>query len=38
VNIGSLDESWRIDRDTPAYGGRFDAEQLRAKLAEAVRS
>jgi predicted dinucleotide-binding enzyme len=37
VNIGPLSESWRIDRDMPAYGGRYDAEQLRAKLAEAVR-
>jgi hypothetical protein len=37
VNIGPLSESWRIDRDMPAYGGRFDAEQLRAKLDEAVR-
>ena len=37
VNIGPLSESWRIDRDTPGYGGRFDAVQLRAKLAEAVR-
>jgi predicted dinucleotide-binding enzyme len=38
VNIGPLSESWRIDRDMPAYGGRLDAEQLRAKLAEAVRA
>jgi 8-hydroxy-5-deazaflavin:NADPH oxidoreductase len=36
VNIGSLSESWRIDRDMPGYGGKFDAQQLRAKLAEAV--
>ena len=36
VNIGPLSESWRIDRDMPGYGGRYDAEQLRAKLAEAV--
>lgn len=36
VNIGPLSESWRIDRDMPGYGGKFDAEQLRAKLAEAV--
>jgi predicted dinucleotide-binding enzyme len=35
VNVGPLSESWRIDRDTPGYGGRFDAEQLTAKLAEA---
>jgi predicted dinucleotide-binding enzyme len=37
VNIGPLSESWRIDRDTPGYGGRFDATQLRAKLDEAKR-
>jgi predicted dinucleotide-binding enzyme len=37
VNIGALSESWRIDRDMPGYGGKFDAEQLRAKLDEAVR-
>jgi len=36
VDIGPLSESWRIDRDMPGYGGKFDAEQLRAKLAEAV--
>jgi 8-hydroxy-5-deazaflavin:NADPH oxidoreductase len=37
VNIGPLSESWRIDRDMPAYGGSFDAAALRAKLDEAVR-
>jgi 8-hydroxy-5-deazaflavin:NADPH oxidoreductase len=37
VNIGPLSESWRIDRDTPGYGGKFDAAQLRAKLDEAKR-
>jgi hypothetical protein len=37
VNIGPLSESWRIDRDMPGYGSRFDAVQLRAKLDEAVR-
>jgi predicted dinucleotide-binding enzyme len=37
VNIGPLSESWRVDRDMPAYGGRFDAAALRAKLDEAVR-
>jgi 8-hydroxy-5-deazaflavin:NADPH oxidoreductase len=37
VNIGGLAESWRVERDTPAYGGRFDATQLRAKLDEASR-
>ena len=38
VNLGPLSESWRIDRDMPGYGGKFDAVQLRAKLAEAVRA
>jgi predicted dinucleotide-binding enzyme len=38
VVIGPLSESWRIDRDTPGYGGEFDAEQLTAKLAEATRN
>jgi predicted dinucleotide-binding enzyme len=37
VNLGPLSESWRIDRDMPGYGGRFDAQQLTAKLDEAVR-
>jgi predicted dinucleotide-binding enzyme len=37
VVVGPLSESWRIDRDMPGYGGKFDAVQLRAKLAEAVR-
>jgi predicted dinucleotide-binding enzyme len=37
VNVGPLSESWRIDRDMPGYGGKFDAAQLRAKLAEAKR-
>jgi hypothetical protein len=37
VNLGPLSESWRIDRDMPGYGGRFDAAQLRAKLDEGVR-
>jgi predicted dinucleotide-binding enzyme len=37
VNLGPLSESWRIDRDMPGYGGRFDASALRAKLDEAVR-
>jgi 8-hydroxy-5-deazaflavin:NADPH oxidoreductase len=38
VDIGPLSESWRIDRDMPGYGSRLDQEQLRAKLAEAVRA
>jgi predicted dinucleotide-binding enzyme len=35
VVIGPLSESWRIDRDEPAYGGRFTASALTEKLAEA---
>jgi hypothetical protein len=38
VVIGPLSESWRIDRDEPGYGGRFDRVQLSAKIAEAIRN
>jgi predicted dinucleotide-binding enzyme len=38
VVIGPLSESWRIDRDMPGYGGKLDAQQLSAKLAEATRN
>ncbi|WAB84421.1 NAD(P)-binding domain-containing protein [Microcella daejeonensis] len=34
---GTLADSWRIQRDTPAYGPRFTAAELEAKLAEAKR-
>lgn len=37
VDIGSLSESWRIQRDTPGYGPRRNAEQLRQDLAAATR-
>ena len=37
VAFGPLSESWRIDRDEPGYGGRFDRDQLTAKIAEASR-
>lgn len=37
VNIGSLGESWRIERDTPGYGVRQNADELRANLAKAQR-
>lgn len=37
VDIGSLAESWRIQRDTPGYGPRRTAEQLRRDLAAAKR-
>lgn len=37
VDGGPLADSWRIERDTPGYIPHFTAEQLRTKLAEAVR-
>jgi predicted dinucleotide-binding enzyme len=35
VDLGPLAEGWRTQRDTPAYGPRFDAEALRQKADEA---
>ena len=37
VDIGSLKESWRIQRDTPGYGPRRTADELRNDLAAAKR-
>jgi 8-hydroxy-5-deazaflavin:NADPH oxidoreductase len=37
VNIGPLADSWRIERDTPGYGVRQNADELRANLAKAQR-
>lgn len=37
VDVGSLSESWRIQRDTPGYGPRRTAEELRRDLAAAQR-
>lgn len=37
VDAGPLAESWRIQRDTPGYGPRRNADELRADLAAAVR-
>jgi predicted dinucleotide-binding enzyme len=37
VDAGPLQEGWRIQRDTPGYGPRRTAEQLRADLASAKR-
>jgi len=34
---GGLAESWRIQRDTPGYGPRFTADELVAKLGQALR-
>lgn len=38
VDIGSLGESWRIERDQPAYVVRLDATELRANVALAERN
>lgn len=37
VNIGPLSESWRVERDRPAYGVRQNAVELKANLAHAPR-
>jgi predicted dinucleotide-binding enzyme len=37
VDIGPLSDSWRIQRDTPGYGPRRTAEELRRDLAAAQR-
>ncbi len=37
VDAGPLKEGWRIQRDTPGYGPRRTAEQLRTDLAAAKR-
>ncbi len=37
VDAGPLQEGWRIQRDTPGYGPRRTAEQLRNDLAAAKR-
>lgn len=37
VDIGPLGESWRIQRDTPGYGPRRTAEELKRDLAAAQR-
>lgn len=37
VNIGPLSESWRVDRDEPAYGARANAAELSELLAAASR-
>ncbi|MFB2584417.1 NADPH-dependent F420 reductase [Herbiconiux liukaitaii] len=37
VDAGSLADSWRSERDRPAYGVRMTAAEARAKLAEATR-
>jgi predicted dinucleotide-binding enzyme len=37
VDAGPLSEGWRIQRDTPGYGPRRTAEELRRDLAAAQR-
>jgi predicted dinucleotide-binding enzyme len=37
VDAGPLREGWRIQRDTPGYGPRRTAEELRKDLAAAKR-
>ncbi|HEY1302527.1 MAG TPA: NADPH-dependent F420 reductase [Vicinamibacterales bacterium] len=37
VDVGPLRESWRIQRDTPGYGPRRTADELRRDLAAAKR-
>jgi 8-hydroxy-5-deazaflavin:NADPH oxidoreductase len=37
VDAGPLNEGWRIQRDTPGYGPRRNAEELRRDLAAATR-
>lgn len=37
VNVGSLDESWRVERDQPAYVVRQNRDELEANLARATR-
>jgi predicted dinucleotide-binding enzyme len=37
VSAGPLDESWRLERDRPAYVVRQDADELRANIAKGFR-
>jgi predicted dinucleotide-binding enzyme len=37
VNVGSLDDSWRVERDQPAYGVPQTKDELVANLARATR-
>ncbi len=37
VDLGPLSESWRVERDTPAYGVRLTEEQLREVTASTER-
>jgi predicted dinucleotide-binding enzyme len=37
VNVGPLADSWRVERDQPAYAGAQPKDELTAKLARATR-
>lgn len=37
VNVGPLSESWRVERDRPAYVARQNADELTANIARANR-
>ena len=37
VDLGPLSESWRVERDTPAYGARLTAAELREMAAATER-
>jgi predicted dinucleotide-binding enzyme len=37
VDLGPLNEGWRIQRDTPGYGPRLDAFELREAVTAAIR-
>ncbi len=37
VDLGPLAESWRVERDTPAYGARLTADELRSITAKTER-
>ncbi|MBX0300796.1 NAD(P)-binding domain-containing protein [Cryobacterium sp. 1639] len=37
VDLGPLNEGWRIQRDTPGYGPRMDAFELREAVSAAIR-
>ena len=37
VDLGPLSESWRVERDTPAYVKRTTADELRALAADTQR-
>lgn len=38
VNVGPLSESWRVERDRPAYVARQNAAELKNNLAKAPRT